>query len=103
MKSRQLLGQMASLRLLSEVSPVPISYILTALTQLGAVAGTAAPGALIRCWTWQDAPQRFGIVHPNHTVSVKVLITLKKMLIIPTFITVILLLDFPQSPKTKPI
>lgn len=69
---------MASLRLLSEASPVPISYKLTALTQPGAVADTAAPRALIHCWTWQDASQRFGIVHPNHTISVKVLITLKK-------------------------
>lgn len=78
MKSRQLLGQMASLRLLSEASPVPIPYILTALTQPGAVADAAAPEALIHCWTWQDAPQRFGIIHPDHTVSVKVLVTFKK-------------------------
>lgn len=95
-KSRQLLGQMASLHLLSEASPVPISYKLTALTQPGAVADAAAPGALIRCWTWQDALQRFRIIHPNHTVSVKVLITLeKKKLITCTFITVTLFLDFP--------
>lgn len=101
-KSRQLLGQMASLRLLSEASPVPISYKLTALTQLGAVVGAAAPGALIRCWTWQDAPQKFGIIHP---ISVKVLITLKKKkkLITCTFITVTLFLDFPQPPKSKSI